>query len=270
MDLGVKMDLGGRLVGYIFGAVGMALLCFAAYLYSTEAQFVADGQTALGTIIDIRVRVGGRRGARYEYREPVIRFQTVEGQTIEFVALSGSYREDLVKGDSIEIVYLPSNPYSAEIKGSGRLFTGGVVCSILGATSLVPGLVLVVIPALKRRRRAAQLARSPLRKRRIEAEVIEISRLRRDSATGKYTFKAVAQWRDPARGKMHRFESGTMEFDPAVYASVRKLSAWAAPADALVRDALLGARLHVRVHPDDPAHYDPELIRIPGIGPVEG
>ncbi len=100
--------------------------------------------------------------------------------------------------------------------------------------------------------------------------MIEISQLRCDVATGKYTLKAVGEWCDPASGKMHRFESAAMEFDPAVFASVRKLPGWAAPTEAMVREALLGARLHVRVRPDDPANYHPELIRIPGIGPIEG
>jgi hypothetical protein len=141
--------------------------------------------------------------------------------------------------------------------------------SILAAGSLVPGLFLVVVPALQRRRRSAQLARSPLRKRRIEADVIEVRRLKRGAA-GKYSFDVVAQWRDPASGKLHRFESGKMAFDPAVYAEIRKRPDWAAPTDDMVRQALAGARLMVRVHPDDPSHYDTELLRIPGIAPVGG
>jgi hypothetical protein len=61
-----------------------------------------------------------------------------------------------------------------------------------------------------------------------------------------------------------------MAFDPAVYAEIRKLPDWAAPTDDMVRQALSSARLMVRVHPDDPSHYDTELLRIPGIAPVDG
>jgi hypothetical protein len=95
--------------------------------------------------------------------------------------------------------------------------------SILAAGSFVPALFLVVLPALKQRRRFAKLKRSPLRKQRIEADVVDVRRLERGAA-GRHTFEVSAQWRNQATGKLHRFDSGRMAFDPAVYAEVKKLS----------------------------------------------
>ena len=271
------MELGGRAVGYGFAAIGALLIVFAVYLYRADSQLMSQGVEAQGTVVGFRESTATRRPSERSgnapekvehYEEPIVRFKTADGRVVEFVALRGSFPEDVDKGDSVGVVYLPSDPHGAEVKGSTRLSDGVWMVGILAAGSFVPALFLVVFPALQQRRRRAKLARSPLRKQRIEADVVEVRQLRR-GAGGRHTFEVSAQWRNPATGKLHRFDSGRMAFEPAVYASVMKLAGWEAPRDDMVRQALGSARLMVRVHPDDPSHYDAELLRIPGIAPID-
>ena len=221
---------------------------------------------------------------------PLVSFPLQDGSTHSFELNTGS-SETYSVGQQVPVIYLLSDPAPVDARierpvDNDEWWQSGLVFWMFGAVfTLLPAGVLVQLFRLDARAahnarvRAEQAeklaaspppARSPRRKESIEVQVIEISELRRDVATGKYTLKAMGEWRAPGNGKVHRFESAAMEFDPAVFASVRKLPGWTAPTETMVREALLGARLHVRVRPDDPANYHPELIRIPGIGPVQG
>jgi hypothetical protein len=157
----------GELLAALFGVIGVGLLIGAALLHRADQQLASSGITAMGTVVDFRVErarrrnVGGRLndpGSYDYYREPIIRFTTRDGTTVQFAALAGSSPEDLESGDQLEVVYLPQRPENAEVKGSGRLSFGAVALTIMGSAFLLPGAVMLLI-AQRRWRREALAAR---------------------------------------------------------------------------------------------------------------
>jgi len=155
---------GGKFIGLIFGGIGVVLAGLAAHLCSTDAQ-LAGGETATDTVVEMRddrTRAASTRNqprANVDYRRPVIDFSTRTGTRIRFVALAGSYPEGIKVGDKVDVRCLPENPSVAEISASSRLSDGVLLLTIFGSACMVPGLVLVVLPLVQGRRRAAILAR---------------------------------------------------------------------------------------------------------------
>jgi hypothetical protein len=268
--------LGGQPVGWIFAAVSVLLWLLAWQLWRADAQLADTGLVATGTVVEMRA-ITERRNARdrngngkFEtYHAPVIRFRARGVEDIEFVAPRGGYPDGLAVGDRLEVVYLPDSPRTAELRASTRLSFGAVLVAVLATAALVPGLVLVVWPALQRRRWRRTLDRSQRRWRRIEAEVTDVRSLRRQD-DGSWRFQVRARWRDPATGRLHAFDSQAMHFDPALYLQIRHPGTSEPLTDAQVSAALAAAPLVVRLHPDDPSLYAAELLRIPGIAPEGG
>ena len=271
------MDLGGRWVGYTFGAIGAGLLIAAVYMYRTDNELAIKGQTALGIVVDFRWEKGGRRatGGRGSdprnfdyYREPIVRFTTRTGQTIQFPAISANHSEGLKVGDTIEVVYLPENPDTVDIKGSERLSTAALVFAIMGSAFLIPTIVLNLVPALKRRRRAADLARAAGDGNVISAKVSSVRRIHPADVGGAYSIQIVAHWRNPASGKMQEFESGAIELDTKGYAKEKGLPVWVEPSKQLfaeIEQKLRGRGMRVRIDAGHPDGYVMETPRLRGL-----
>jgi hypothetical protein len=159
-NTGVKMAV-------LFALIGVGMLAWAYSFYRTENHLALSGEPAVGTVVDFREVKGERRatGSRgddpsnfYWYQAPIVRFRSADGQSVMLSPAYGSYAEGLKKGDALEVVYLPSDPTTAEVKGSTHLSDAAIVLTIFGCAALLPGSFMIP-PAILRWRRGAVAAR---------------------------------------------------------------------------------------------------------------
>ena len=149
----------GTKAAWLFAMIGIGLLISVGFLFYSDNQLALRGQTASGTVVDFRTgkdyrnSTARRRDAdpnnTYEFRAPVIRFATQNGEVIQFAAPLGSFPDGLNKSDNLAVVYLPEDPRGAEVKGSPRINTGMWVFAITGSACLLPALFMIAIPALR-------------------------------------------------------------------------------------------------------------------------
>ncbi|MBU0500308.1 MAG: DUF3592 domain-containing protein [Gammaproteobacteria bacterium] len=128
------------LIKYIFSLVGLTLLG-GAYLWQQHTlSFLAGAALAEGTVIGFRVS-----GTSDSYH-PRVRFTTNEGETIEFVSSSGSRPPAYDKGEGVEVLYRPSDPHLAMIKGFFSLWAGPLILGGIGGIFALIGILLMRFP----------------------------------------------------------------------------------------------------------------------------
>ena len=150
-------------IAWLFAIIGIGLLLASAYFYRADTRLESNGATAEGNVIAFREGVGYRNPTapgrdddpnnRFNYRYPVIRFTTMDGQPVRLTALRHYELDDLGLGDRVDIVYLRESPDRAEIRGTRRLSEGMRVTGIIGMACLLPLLLGVLLPALLKQRR---------------------------------------------------------------------------------------------------------------------
>jgi hypothetical protein len=110
------------------------------YLSSESYRFVHNATETEGTVINLVVKspAGSQRQPNPRARNipvaPVVRY-TVNGKSYTYVAAHGRYHERLKVGDPVTILYDPSNPAVARLRGEGKflipLITSGFVTAVL-------------------------------------------------------------------------------------------------------------------------------------------
>jgi len=122
--------------------IGMAALF--GYLSTQSYRFVIDATATEGTVVALEVKrpAGSQREpnphARNRPLAPKVEY-VVAGKTYTYVAAHGKYRQRLAVGDRVTVLYDPSDPAVARMRGEGRilipLITSGFVTSavVLGA-----------------------------------------------------------------------------------------------------------------------------------------
>lgn len=128
------------LIKYLFSLVGLILLG-AGYLWQQHTQtFLAGASLAEGTVIGFKVS-----GSSDSYH-PKVRFTTNEGETIEFTSSSGSRPPAYDKGERVEVLYRPSDPQQAMIKGFFSLWAGPLILGGIGGIFALIGILLMLFP----------------------------------------------------------------------------------------------------------------------------
>ena len=151
----------GTKAAWFFALIGIGLLISAGFRFYRDNQLALRGRTASATVVDFRTGKDNRNSTvrqrdadpnnAYEFRAPVIRFTTQNGDVIQLSAPLGSFPDDLKRGDTLAVVYLAEDPRSAEIKGSPRFSGGMLAFLIIGGACILPALFMVAIPALRGR-----------------------------------------------------------------------------------------------------------------------
>ena len=85
------------------------------YLFTRESLVLATrGVAAEGTVARVRVITTDSRRNKHR-NDPVVRFTTANGETIEFEAETFMYGNSFHKGDRIPVLYLRQQPRTAKI-----------------------------------------------------------------------------------------------------------------------------------------------------------
>ena len=136
--MGVGFLVGGCLVSLL--AVG--LLIGAVVIYVRQGRQSADRVSVQGTVVGLE-RSAMRPGSGGVYC-PVVEFQSPDGRTIRFESAFGTMPASHKVGQSVTVLYNPSNPQEAEVSSavSRYLYPGimafiGLVALCLGASFLL-------------------------------------------------------------------------------------------------------------------------------------
>jgi hypothetical protein len=125
---------------FLFSAIGIVVLVIGILLFVRTRRFVGRAASAIGTIMDVKTRWRLGWGLN---RVSVVRFQTQDGQTVEFE----SYRSILSPGpgEHVEVLYDPLNPEEARSDSFMELWLPPLFLSLFGFFFFVFGTFIGVV-----------------------------------------------------------------------------------------------------------------------------
>jgi hypothetical protein len=142
----------------------VAMSVVFALLSAQNADFVRTASRTEGTVVALvaRAPLGSTRDAQPDTRTPSLAPKVtyvVDGRTYDYVAAHGRYRQRLQVGDRVTVLYAPSVPASARLRGEG-MDSGPAVSAGFG---LAAALVVLVLVRPRRRTSASRTRSGPAR-----------------------------------------------------------------------------------------------------------
>ena len=138
-----------RLGKFAFIPLGLLLLLGAAWAVSSTKTWLGHAVEVEGRVIDM-VRTRDRENTGYLFA-PVVRFQTLEGATIELESGLRSNPPMYRTGQTVSVFYDPDEPRSAAIKGFFSLWFMPIILGFIGSIFLIVGTAMVVMSGWARR-----------------------------------------------------------------------------------------------------------------------
>lgn len=137
-----------RAVGIAAAVYLAAMAVVFALLSAQNHDFVRTADQTEGTVVALvaRAPLGSTREAQPDARAPSLAPKVtyvVAGTTYDYVAAHGRYRQRLQVGDRVTVLYSPTDPSSARLRGEG-MDSGPVVSVGFGLAAVLLVLVLVV------------------------------------------------------------------------------------------------------------------------------
>lgn len=173
----------------------------------------------------VRDSNGRDRKVMRVYFYPVIQFVQVNGQTQVFKSSSGSGSPEYAVGQQVPVIYLASDPADARIESTGNVWGLAIALGVMGGLFLlIPGGVLFWD------HRKSSMQRVLLQTgRRVEATIAQVIEDTSIKVNGRFPYRVLAQWQDPASGKLHLFKSNALWFDPSPHLRSDKLGVFIEP-----------------------------------------
>lgn len=132
-----------RLGRFAFIPLGLMLLLGAAWTVWSTKTWIARAIEVKGSVIEM-VRSRDRENTTYLFA-PVVRFQTVEGDTVEFESGMRSNPPAYRKGQTVSVLYDPDEPRSAAIRGFFSLWLMSIILGFIGTIFTTVGTAMVVM-----------------------------------------------------------------------------------------------------------------------------
>jgi Protein of unknown function (DUF3592) len=133
----------GRLGKFALMPIGALLLLGAAWTVSSTKTWIDHAIEVPGSVIEmLRVRDNDNTGYLFV---PVVRFKTVEGNTVEFESSFRSNPPAYRTGQAVSVLYDPSEPRSAAIRGLLSLWFMPMILGFIGSIFLIVGTAMVVL-----------------------------------------------------------------------------------------------------------------------------
>ncbi|KXK14203.1 MAG: Inner membrane protein YmfA [Chloroflexi bacterium OLB14] len=126
----------------ILPGVGVLFIGVAVFILIRTQLFINNAQQVTGTVIRL-VRSHSNKGG-YSY-SPVYQFRTLEGQMIEVQDNLSSNPPMFREGQTIEVLYDPSNPHKARIKKWMSLYFLPLLFGFLGSTFTCTGVFTLLM-----------------------------------------------------------------------------------------------------------------------------
>ena len=136
-----------RLLGILACLYLSLMAVLFGYLTAETSEFVHSADSTQGTVIRLTTRAaaGSDRPPpprdRNQPQAPEVRY-VVAGAAHTYIAAHGQYRQRLRVGDTVTILYDPSDPARARLRGEGQVLLPLITGSFV-ATALVVAVMLV-------------------------------------------------------------------------------------------------------------------------------
>jgi Protein of unknown function (DUF3592) len=199
----------------VFAAIGVAMLIGALAMRSHTASFVSRAARTSGTVTALVRQRSTDNNISYR---PVVRFQAGE-QPIVFSSSIASNPPAYSVGETVEVLYLESDPYGAKIDSFRSLWFLPTLLGAMGAIFFAIGGGLIFVPALEQRtdERLVHAGRP------VEADFQGVSPNSAIEVNGRCPYRVTAQWVDPSTSRVRLFQSHNVWFDPTAYIKDKKI-----------------------------------------------
>lgn len=200
---------------YFFTAVGLGMLLGGLLVHNHTASFVSHAARAQGTVTAMVSRSSTDHSISYR---PVVRFQH-GGQQIQFTESVSSNPPAYYVGQTVNVLYLASNPYDAKIDSFTSLWFLPTLLSAMGTIFLAVGAAMIFVPVLVQRTDERLVHEG----RPIDADFQGVSLNSAISVNGRSPFRVTARWADPVTSQVRVFQSHNVWFDPTAYIKEKKI-----------------------------------------------
>lgn len=215
------------LFGLLFGGIGLAMLGGAMFAFDHARSFQSRAARAEGTVKELVLshsRSGTHRSSTYS---PVVEFETAKGERIQFTGSVSSNPPAYRPGESVVVLYLPDDPYTAGIGSFWQQWFLVVILAAMGGIFTV----LAVWPFIHSARAAHR--RAWLRR---EGKVIRARFQGVEQASGRRVgrrrpYQIISHWLNPETGELRVFHSENIWFDPTPYIDRESIEVWVDPGD---------------------------------------
>jgi Protein of unknown function (DUF3592) len=148
------------IVPALFGGVGLLLLLIGLLVFLRKRAFLSKAATVPGTVValltqaqrdlslDPELRNVGLNPTQYDVEVsffPLVRFQTKQGQTVEFRSSVGSTSPAYFVGQQVTILYDPANPIKASISSFGSLWLSSLLLFGVGSLFTAIGVIFLAL-----------------------------------------------------------------------------------------------------------------------------
>ena len=123
--------------------IGISLLLCTVWSGWSTQTWIDRTDEVEGTVIEM-VRIRDRDDGGYMYA-PLVRFETIDGRTVEFQSTLRSNPPGYSTGQTVSVLYDPDDPQSAAIRGVFSLWLTSIVLGFIGSVFLVVGTAMIAI-----------------------------------------------------------------------------------------------------------------------------
>lgn len=195
---------------------GIGMLAATLFTYKNTNTFLKEAIRAEGTVIEL---IQSRSDDSMAYY-PVVVFASQDGKEIEFTSPSGSNPPSYSTGQTVEILYLPTEPQKAEINSFFSLWGLTAILGGMGSIFSAVGAGMFVVPRLKE----GEEKRLKQEGTPIETDFKSVEANTAYSVNGRYPFKVITQWQNPSTTEIHVFESNNLWYDPTDFMTRKQIT----------------------------------------------
>lgn len=215
-----------KIVSIVFSTIGVLMLAGSLLIYANTSRFVGHAAEANGRVIGLD-RSSGSSNSGSTYR-PVVEFTSAAGKRIEFTSNVGSNPPAHRVGESVTVLYDPTDPYQARIKSFFSLWFGFLMVLILGAVFSAIGFSMIAV-RVKSRKQAEWLRRNG---RRLKTTFTGVELNQSLRVNGRSPYHILSQSTDPASNTVRVFKSENIWFDPSEYIHRETIDVLVDPGDS--------------------------------------
>jgi len=206
------------IIKYAFVVVGLGMVVGAYFIYDYNVSFIESATETEGTVTEL-VQSRSSDNNSYYYK-PVVRFNTSDGQIVEFMSSTGSNPASYSVGEKVTILYLPSDPQNAKIKGYFSLYGAAVIVGGIGSAFFLVGLTFFIVTKLKNKKeKYLEQHGTP-----IETKFQSVQLNKGFEVNGRHPFQVLTQWQNPSTSEIHIFRSNNIWYDPTQYIGDRSIT----------------------------------------------
>ncbi|MTC71622.1 MULTISPECIES: DUF3592 domain-containing protein [Providencia] len=194
----------------VFLVIGILFLLGTAFSLYSSMNMTKNGVETTGIVTDLDVSVSEDKSKSYF---PIIEFTTQDNQKIEFRSSMGSssYRGSI--GQSIDVLYDPTNPHDAVINSFFGIYALSIFCGIFGVVFTLIGGVPFAFGMVGKKKNTRLLREgTPIQVKITGVEENTMIQINKQSP-----YQILADVHDKSTNTIKRYKSENIYFDPSPY-----------------------------------------------------